>query len=146
MFHISEAFQRNYAEIRQSRMLMLYSKRERHSIQWFLMGNSRRKMEERNVVYKIPCRDCKLSYIGETSQWYDERESQHRRCIQNQDENNGILRHIRDTGHDIAWENVQFRDFDQRTPCGKMKESFLIDIHASKWKNVESPETKTCAP
>ena len=77
------------------------------------------------------------------------------------------IRHIRDTGHNIAWENVQFLDYDQRTPCRKMKESFLIDIHTSIdevinprdgtqkdacWnslisilKNVESPETKTCA-
>ena len=51
LFHISEAFQRNYAEIWQSRMLMLCSKRERRSIQWFLMGNSRRKMEERKMLY-----------------------------------------------------------------------------------------------
>ena len=68
---------------------------------------------------------------GETSQWYDERESQHRRCIRNQDENNGIFRHMKDTGHDIAWEKVEFLDYDQRTPCRKMKESFLIDIHAA---------------
>jgi len=80
---------------------------------------------KKNVIYKIPCRDCKLSYIGETSQWYDERESQHKRCIRNQDENNGIFRHIRDTGHDIAWETVQFLDFNQRTLCRKMKESFF---------------------
>ena len=86
---------------------------------------------KKNVIYKIPCKDCKLSYIGETSQWYDERESQHRRCIRNQDENNGIFRHIKDTGHDIAWEKVEFLDYDQRTPCRKMKESFLIDIHAA---------------
>ena len=46
---------------------------------------------KKNVIYKIPCKDCKLSYIGETSQWYDERESQHRRCIRNQDENNALF-------------------------------------------------------
>ena len=86
---------------------------------------------KKNVIYKIPCKDCKLSYIGDVLQWYDERESQHRRCIRNQDENHRIFWHIIDTGHDIAWEKVVFLDFDQRTPCRKMKESFLIDIHAS---------------
>ena len=44
---------------------------------------------------------------------------------------NGIFRHIKDTGHNIAWEKVEFLDFDQRTPCRKMKESVLIDIHAA---------------
>ena len=30
---------------------------------------------KKDLIYKIPCQDCKLCYIGETAQWYDERES-----------------------------------------------------------------------
>ena len=36
---------------------------------------------KKDLIYKIPCNDCKLCYIGETAQWYDEREKQHKLCI-----------------------------------------------------------------
>ena len=28
-------------------------------------------VRKENVIYKILCRDCKLSYIGKTLQWYE---------------------------------------------------------------------------
>ena len=87
---------------------------------------------KKDLIYKIPCRDCSLCYIGETAQWYDEREKQHKRCIRNHDENNALFRHIRETGHDIAWDKVEFIAFERRTQCRKMKESFFIDMYAAK--------------
>ena len=43
--------------------------------------NNRRK----NVVYKITCETCNFCCIGETSQWFDERETQHKRSVKNCD-------------------------------------------------------------
>ena len=94
------------------------------------------------MIYKIPCRDCTLCYIGETAQWYDEREKQHKRCIRNQDENNALFRHIRTTGHEIAWDKVEFIAFETRTQCRKMKESFYIDMYAAK-NGVMNPRDGT---
>ena len=87
---------------------------------------------KKDLIYKIPCQDCKLCYIGETAQWYDEREKQRKRCVRNQDDNNALFRHIKETGHSIAWERVEFLEFEQRTYCRKMKESFFINIYAAK--------------
>ena len=39
----------------------------------------------KNKVYQIPCKDCEKIYSGETSQWFDERESQHKRAVSNKD-------------------------------------------------------------
>ena len=84
------------------------------------------------LIYKIPCQDCKLCYIGETAQWYGERGKQHMRCVRNQDDNNALFRHIKETGHNTACEQVEFLEFEQRTYCRKMKESFFIDMYAAK--------------
>ena len=72
--------------------------------------NNRRK----NVVYKIPCDTCSFCYIGETSQWFDEREVQHKRSMKNCDTNNGIYMHIlKHPDHVIAWEKATILDYDR---------------------------------
>ena len=52
--------------------------------------NNRRK----NIVYKITCETCNFCYIGETLQWFDDRETQHKRSLKNCHSNNGIYMHI----------------------------------------------------
>ena len=47
-------------------------------------------------------------------------------------ENYALFRHIRTTGHEIAWDKVEFIAFETRTQCRKMKESFYIDMYAAK--------------
>ena len=29
---------------------------------------------KKDLIYKIPCHGCKFCYLGETAQWYNERE------------------------------------------------------------------------
>jgi len=87
--------------------------------------NNRRK----NVVYKITCETCNFCYIGETSQWFDERENQHKRSVKNCDSNNGIYMHIlKHPDHVIAWDKATFLDYDRNFYARRMKESFYIDI------------------
>ena len=87
--------------------------------------NNRRK----NVVYKITCETCNFCYIGETSQWFDERETQHKRSVKNCDSNNGIYMHIlKHPDHVIAWDKATFLDYDRNFHARRMKESFYIDI------------------
>ena len=80
--------------------------------------NNRRK----NVVYKIPCDTCSFCYIGETSQWFDEREVQHKRSMKNCDTNNGIYMHILDhPDHVMAWEKATILDYDRNYYARRMK-------------------------
>ena len=61
-------------------------------------------------VYQIPCKDCEKIYIGETSQWFDERESQHKCTVSNKDTTNGIAQHVYETSHIINWEKAELID------------------------------------
>ena len=70
---------------------------------------------------------CSFSYVGETSQWWDERESQHMRSVKNK--NNSFYIYLKDNpDHVIGWEQVSFLASDSRYNQRRMKESFLIDI------------------
>ena len=80
-----------------------------------------------------------LSDIGETSQWWDERESQHKRSVKNRDENNSFYMHLEDNqDHIIGWEQVAFLACDSRYNQRKMKESILIDVFShTRVMNIE---------
>ena len=92
-------------------------------------GGPPRNTRRKNVVYKIPCKTCNFCYIGETSQWFDERENQHKRSIRNYDTNNGIcMRMLKHPDHVIAWDKVTFLDHDRNFYARRMKESLYIDI------------------
>ena len=78
---------------------------------------------------KLPAMHCNFCYIGETSQWFDERENQHKHSIRNCDTNNGIYMHMLiHPDHVIAWDKVTFLDHDRNFYARRMKESLYIDI------------------
>ena len=37
-----------------------------------------------------------------------------------------LFRHVRLTGQDIAWDKVEFIEFERRIQCRKMKDSFFL--------------------
>ena len=58
------------------------------------------------VIYQIPC-ECGDNYIGETSKTLNERLKEHQRAVRRMDNNNSVAVHVRDTGHNISWENAK---------------------------------------
>ena len=106
---------------------MLFFKGARCLVKIPFNGGPPRNDRRKNVVYKIPCAICSFCYVGKTSQWFDERESQHKRSMRNCDSNNGIYMHIaKHPDHTIAWENTTFLDYDQNFYARRMKEYILI--------------------
>ena len=78
---------------------------------YLINGGPPRNNRRKNVVYKIPCDTCKFCYIGETSQWFDEREAQHKRSIKTMTQIMVyicIYTHFKHPAHTIAWEKATF--------------------------------------
>ena len=57
------------------------------------------------VVYRIPCKVCNKSYIGQTGKGSELRKKQHKTSIRNGDSESGIFLHLRDHDHPIDWDN-----------------------------------------
>ena len=57
-------------------------------------------------IYRIPCKTCDKSYIGQTGKELDTRIKQHKYSIKNGQENNALFVHVRDLNHPIDWDNA----------------------------------------
>ena len=78
------------------------------------------------VVYQYECQ-CGKVYVGETCRTIGSREKEHKRAIRNLDENHsGISKHVLETGHTIAWEEVKILAYETDWRKRKIKEGIFI--------------------
>jgi hypothetical protein len=90
------------------------------------------KVTERRISYiKFPCTRCNFCFVEETSEWFDEREKQHKRRAKNCDSNNGIYKHLeKNPDHIIVWDKATIPDYERNYYASRMKESIYIDLFA----------------
>ena len=60
--------------------------------------------EEKNVIYKIPCKDCAWNNIGETGRSLKTRKAEHIRSVKKHNSGSNIAKH--------PWDNDHVIDFD----------------------------------
>jgi len=58
-------------------------------------------------VYKVPCKDCHRSYIGETGRDLKKRIHEHKGDIRRGNEKSSIFNHVKG-GHSVDFENTHF--------------------------------------
>ncbi|KYN50317.1 hypothetical protein ALC62_11555, partial [Cyphomyrmex costatus] len=66
-----------------------------------------------HVVYKIKCRDCESTYVGQTKRQLQTRIKEHRNNIRlDSSKHSVIFQHIIEYGHNFDWENVDIMDVE----------------------------------
>ena len=91
-----------------------------------------------NVVYSVPCSDCELTYIGQTSQQLKQRLTQHKSDIKKVNKNCALAIHCRTLNHTMQFNNAKILEQEARTN----KRSFLEMIHIQK-NNSHTMNAKT---
>ena len=79
----------------------------------FIRGHKdvRPKLFHTNVVYKIDCRDCEASYMGQTGRCLKTRINEHKNhIIWNTTQHSVITEHRISHQHDFYWGNVKILD------------------------------------
>ena len=64
------------------------------------------KDDKNSVVYKVPCRDCSSSYIGETGRELKVRIREHISNVRNNISNSQIAQHTHEHNHTMNWNNT----------------------------------------
>jgi len=68
-----------------------------------------------NVVYKIQCRDCEATYVGQTKRQLKTRLKEHKNNIKlDQSKHSVISEHITKYNHSFDWENTKIIDYESR--------------------------------
>ena len=90
-------------------------------------------MDKRNnVVYKIPCKDCNATYIGESKRSFGVRYKEHDRAVRKGDtDKNEIADHCWSKDHEMNWDERKVIDTEAYIKGRKIKET----IHSLKDKN-----------
>ena len=89
--------------------------------------DKRDKLQNTGLVYRYECQ-CKKVYVGETGRSIKAREVEHKRAIRNMDENHsGVSKHVLETGHCIARDEVKILAFESDWQKRKIKEGIFIE-------------------
>mmetsp|Transcript_38992 Transcript_38992/g.50408 ORF Transcript_38992/g.50408 Transcript_38992/m.50408 type:complete len:196 (-) Transcript_38992:204-791(-) len=95
-------------------------------------------LEKKNVVYRIPCKECSSAYVGQTKRKLKTRLREHIaacdeadifEAVDEDDKNdNGLPLHHLKTGHDFDFENVEVLDQDGNFHRRLLLESININL------------------
>ena len=82
------------------------------------------------MVYKIKCKNCDASLVGQTGRRLDVRIKEYTRKYINQDNNSSLYTHATNNNHDIDLTNIKILDTD----CNRGKRLFseALFIHTQK--------------
>lgn len=61
-----------------------------------------------NIVYKINCRDCDMTYVGQIGKRLKTRLAEHRRIPTDSSSKSVVAEHRFTTNHDFDWDKFQF--------------------------------------
>jgi len=66
-----------------------------------------------NIVYKIFCNNCNVSYVGQTKKQLKTRINEHVKNITSDESKHSVItKHILDKNHTFDWQNVKILDFE----------------------------------
>jgi len=82
---------------------------------------------QKNIVYKILCKECDASYVGQTSRKLMTRIKEHKNYIQRTSTTHSVItNHKLNCNHDFDWDNVMILD----------KKHFLLKRLISEMLNI----------
>jgi len=97
-------------------------------------------MQKKNVVYKICCKDCNASYVGQTGRLLKTRVSEHQNHIRRNTSTTSIITdHRMHSNHDFDWNKVEILDVERYYHKRLVSEM----LHIKRQKNGLNLQTDT---
>ena len=95
------------------------------------------------VVYHIKCKDCTVSYIGETGRQVKTRVKEHWKPSSS-GYDSAVYEHLTTQGHWINWDNIRILDTEDRDLPRKVKEATQIRRHNPEMNRYQGYNLPQC--
>lgn len=96
------------------------------SIRNILNNTSRLHITSNACVYQVPCRDCNLSYVGETGRSLKSRISEHKRDIRLGNLSSALVIHIAKSDHNFDFDSVKILKYIHNKNLRQIYEAGMI--------------------
>ena len=137
----SENFVRNISKLISKHFSFIkcvpYFKKGRNLLFYFSPKIKESNIDTSTGVYKIPCDDCSLCYIGETKRALTLRIREHQANCRYQREHSAVVDHSA-TGHSWGFARAKVVNIQSNTSKRKIAESLLIKTHSTVEGNKSS--------
>ena len=91
------------------------------------LTDNKPKVNKTEGIYKIPCRDCKQFYVGETGRGLISRINEHKDDIVKQKAESGIAEHVRKDDHFFDFKNAKIVHYSKNIHKRHIIESAIIN-------------------
>ena len=92
-----------------------------------VLGKDREeKYNKNNVVYKINCKNCEATYVGQTGRRLNIRIKEHRKKYLDKDDKSSIFAHPENNNHTIDFDNIKILDTEINNGKRLFSEAFFI--------------------
>ena len=104
------------------------------------------KLQQKDVVYSIPCNDCDASYIGKTERWLSVRLKEHQAAVNKRDiDKSALTGHLyTKPGHSINWDGLSILQRDNNPNYLLTKEHLLIATTKKTINRTVNPSHNAC--
>jgi len=94
-----------------------------------------------NIVYKIFCKDCNASYVGQSKRQLKTRINEHIKNIMLEESKHSVItKHILDKNHTFDWENTKILDFESNYFKRMISEMIYIKTQTNSLNSMEDIE------
>ena len=104
--------------------------------------------DKHGVVYKIECRDCDATYVGQTGRNLSQRVKEHHTAtVKGQTVNSGIAQHAWELHHEIDWDNVTILTQEHSDRHRQVREALFIQELAPSMNRdvgIDLPQVYQC--
>ena len=87
--------------------------------------------DKNNAVYKIPCLDCNVVYVGKTSKCVKDRIKEHKTAVNRKYEQSLIYQHTHQTEHHFYFHKTKVLQQQKSTGPRKILESIYSNLNPS---------------